>query len=467
MLRILIVEDDDELRESLLLYLQGLGHEVHAATSLAGARRWLGRVDLLLTDLRLPDGLGTTLLQEGRRENPGLQLLVMTGYATVESAIAATRNGARDYLLKPFEPDALRAHVAELDALFAGQNVTTQSPGGLVAQSPAMRRVLAAIEVAAKTQAPVLIEGETGTGKELVAMAIHQRSARGEQPLVAVNLAALPSGLVDSELFGHERGAFTGAQQRRLGRFSLAGQGTLFLDEINSLPLELQPKLLRVLEAREIWPVGAEQALPVQARILTASNQSLEKQVEKGQFRADLYYRLNVLRIDMPPLRERGEDLPLLVRALLDQLVLGLGGAPSPTPDLGTRPLPAESPRSRSAAAPAIEISVEAVNYLRQQRFPGNVRELKNLLERALLQTDARQRVPPRLERADLEPFSCAATPSLPFKEAQVAASEAWSRSTILDALQEAGGNRAQAAKRLQMNRSALFKLMKKLGLQD
>jgi len=464
MLRILIVEDDDDLRESLVLSLRRLGHEVDEATSLAAARRHLPRVDLLLTDLRLPDGEGTTLMQEGRRENPRLQVIVMTGYATVESAITATRSGARDYLLKPFAMEALRSHVIAIDALFSGQAQTARAPGGLVAQSPAMRRVLSAIEVAAASYAPVLIEGETGTGKELVACAIHQRSSRADQPLVAVNLAALPSELVDSELFGHERGAFTGAQQRRLGRFSMAARGTLLLDEINSLPLELQPKLLRAIEAREVWPVGAERPMPVQARIIAASNQILAKQVDEGRFRADLFYRLNVLRINVPPLRERVEDLPLLVRALLDQLVAGLPGSPAAAADVA-RPALAEVPSS--VRPPAIEISSEALGFLRQQRWPGNVRELRNLLERALLQSAVCQRVPARLELADLDQLAVATPSSLPFKAAQAAASEAWSRSAILDALREAGGNRAQAAKRLQMNRSALFKLMKKLGLRD
>lgn len=442
MLRILIVEDDEALRDSLVLLLRQAGHDVSAAGSAAAARPLLGKVDLLLTDLRLPDDLGTTLLLDALKVNPRLQVIVMTGYATVESAIAATRNGARDYLLKPFELDVLKRQVAEVDKLYALHHYAASQTGGLVASCASMQRVVATIEAAAAASAPVLIEGETGTGKELVARAIHQCSSRREQPLIAVNLAALPGELVDSELFGYERGAFTSAVGRRQGRFALAGKGTLFLDELNSLPPEVQPKLLRALESREIWPVGAERPVPVQARIIAASNQRLAELVEQGRFRADLFYRLDVLRIDLPPLRERRTDIPLLVRDLLDRCDI-----------------------ARSSRAP-IEIAPDALDWIAAQPWPGNVRELKNLLDRALLQSPALQRRPPRLERQDLAPEPSAQA-ALPFKDAQSAATDSWRRSAILAALQKVDGNRAQAAKLLKMNRTALFKLMKKLAIHD
>lgn len=442
MLRILIVEDDDELRLSLALSLRRAGHRVLEAGSAATARPQLANIELLLTDLRLPDDQGTSLLLEGQRLNPQLQTILMTGHATIESAILATRNGARDYLLKPFEMAKLKQLVAEVDRLFEHRRDAATAPSGLVGNSPAMQRVWAAIETAAASQAPVLIEGETGTGKELVATAIHQRCAGREQPLVAVNLAAMPSGLIDSELFGFERGAFTGAHGAHKGRFALAGSGTLFLDEINSMPLEVQPKLLRALETREVWPVGAEKPQRLSARIIAASNQPLLSLIEQGRFRSDLFYRLNVLHISLPPLRECTDDLPLLVRSLLDR-----------------SEIPRRSPLP-------VEVAPEAIAWLQQQPWPGNVRELKNLLERALLQSPALSRNPPRLELSDLH-----AAPTdqatLPFKEAQSAASEVWTRSALLGALQKTGGNRAQAAKLLQMNRTALFKLMKKLGIQD
>lgn len=441
MLRILVTEDDDELRLSLVLVLRRAGHEVLEANNAAAARNHLESVDLLLTDLRLPDALGTTLLVDAKRQSPRMQVIVMTGHGTIDSAIEATRNGARDYLLKPFEMDTLLRQVAEIDGLMGLQQAGVRDRAGPIGASAAMKRISSLIDVAAANNSPVLIEGETGTGKELVAQAIHERSARRDEPLVAVNLAALPSELVDSELFGYERGAFTHATNRRQGRFVLAGTGTLFLDEINSLPLAVQPKLLRALETREIWPVGAERPLFFKARVIAASNDSLAKLVEQGAFRADLFYRLDLLRIHVPPLRERLEDIPLVVRALLDRSDLV------------------------SSASP-IEITSEAVDWLGQQSWPGNVRELKNLLERTLLQSVALERKPPRLERQDFV-TQRRETAALPFKEAQNAATEAWTRSALLAALQQAGGNRTLAAKILQMNRTALLKLLKKLDIKD
>lgn len=443
MLRILVTEDDDELRLSLVLVLRRAGHEVLEANSAAAARKLLNAVDLLLTDLRLPDDLGTTLLIEAKRQNPRMQIIVMTGHATIDSAIEATRNGARDYLLKPFEMDLLLRHVGEVDRLLGLQRNSASHHGGLVGSSAAMKRVFALIDGAAANNSPVLIEGETGTGKELVARAIHDRSTRRDQPFLAVNLSALPGELVDSELFGYERGAFTNATNRRQGRFVLAGTGTLFLDEINSLPLAVQPKLLRALETREIWPVGAERPLFFKARIIAAGNQPLATLVERGAFRADLLYRLDVLRINLPPLREHPEDIPLLVRTLLDR-----------------------SDFASSSQAP-IEITSDALEWLGQQLWPGNVRELKNLLERTLYQSPALERKPMRLEREDFVVHPREVTTALPFKEAQSAATEAWSRAAILAALQQAGGNRTQAAKILQMNRTALLKLLKKLEIKD
>ena len=449
MLRILIVEDDADLRHSLSLTLRRGGHQVQEAESAAKARPLLSRVDLLLTDLRLPDGEGTALLVDGLRANPRLQSIVMTGYGTIESAIRATRSGARDYLLKPFEMDVLKRQVAEVDTFLGAQEeaarAQAQGHGGLLGRCAAMQRVFLAIDAAAASSAPVLVEGETGTGKELVAMAIHQRSARRQQPFVPVNLAALPAELLESELFGHERGAFTGASARRAGRFALASGGTLLLDEINSLPLALQPKLLRVLETRELWPVGATRSQRADVRVLAASNEPLAALVEQGRFRADLYYRLNVLRIELPPLRERPEDVPLIARALLDREDM-----PRPAP--GT----------------PVELSSEALAWLSRQRWPGNVRELKNLLERTLLQAPVLSRIPPRLERADLDGVARAGeVAAAPFKDARSAATDEWRRSVIVAALRQAGGNRAQAAKILQMNRSALFKLLKRLAIEE
>lgn len=442
MLRVLVVEDDDELRESLVLVLRRAGHQVLEANSVAAARPLLANLQLLLTDLRLPDDLGTNLQLEAQRVSPQVQTLVMTGHATIESAIAATRHGARDYLQKPFEIDVLKQQVAEIDTLHALRQQAACSRTGLLGSSAAMQRVFAMIEMAAASSAPVLIEGETGTGKELAARAIHQHSARCDKPMIAVNLAALPTELVDSELFGHERGAFTSAQHRRQGRFALAEGGTLFLDELNSMPLELQPKLLRALETGEIWPVGADRPQAIHVRVIAASNQPLAQLVAQGRVRGDLYYRLNVLPVQMPPLRERVEDIPLLVRSLLDR-------------------------HDPSATVPSpVEVTADALRWLCAQPWPGNVRELKNLLERALLQSSALQRQPPRLMRSDLD-HSPQPLAALPFKEAQSAASDSWTRATITTALQQAGGNRAQAAKQLQMNRTALFKLMKKLNIHD
>ena len=272
MLRILIVEDDADLRHSLSLTLRRGGHQVQEAESAAKARPLLSRVDLLLTDLRLPDGEGTALLVDGLRANPRLQSIVMTGYGTIESAIRATRSGARDYLLKPFEMDVLKRQVAEVDTFLGAQEeaarAQAQGHGGLLGRCAAMQRVFLAIDAAAASSAPVLVEGETGTGKELVAMAIHQRSARRQQPFVPVNLAALPQALLESELFGHERGAFTGATGRRSGRIEQAGGGTLFLDELGDLEPALQTKLLRVMQERTYERVGSSEPLQSRARVV-------------------------------------------------------------------------------------------------------------------------------------------------------------------------------------------------------
>ncbi len=455
MARVLIVDDEPNMRRILAAILAGEGHEVHDADGLAAARRVLAStaVDVILTDQRMGDGEGLELLAEVRELDAAIPVVLITAYATVELAVSALRQGAFDFVAKPFEPDTVRAVVrraaerAELvreNARLRRQVRSLAATDELVGGGPALTRLRDLIARVAPTGATVLVTGETGTGKELVARAIHAASPRSGGPFVAVNCAGFAETLLESELFGHERGAFTGAERARQGVFEAAHGGTLFLDEAGEMPLPLQAKLLRVLMGGEVLRVGSTVPRRVDVRIVAATNRDLESQVRHGAFREDLYYRLAVFPITVPPLRDRREDVPALVDHLLARIARDLKVPP--------RPL-----------APA------AMAKLLAYDFPGNVRELRNLVERASILARGE-----RIEASDL-PLADAPEPGgaqAPAPADQLSTEtdlrttlETVERSLITRALEAADGVQAEAARRLGVSRSALAYRIKRLGL--
>jgi len=369
MARILIVDDQEMMRDSLAATLVREGHEVIAAGDAAAALARLGapgKFDLLITDLKMPKMTGIELLQEVKKLRPELPVVVMTAFATVATAVEAMKLGAYDYIQKPFDGDEIKLlvdrtleHARLIKENQALRSIAEQTgPRPLVGSSAAMAHVKRQIDLVGKSSATVLIRGESGTGKEVVARAIHFASARRERPFLAVNCAALSENLLESELFGHEKGSFTGADRLRRGRFELADGGTLLLDEISEIPASLQAKLLRVLQENTFERVGSSMSQQVDVRVIATSNRDLDAEVREGNFREDLFYRLNVVPIELPPLRQRIEDVPELCRHFLHQVA-----------------------RRESAAFRHIE--PDALRLLQRYPWPGNVRELQNIVERA------------------------------------------------------------------------------------
>ena len=442
-MRTLVVEDDTAVVEALRESFQDSGLDIDYATDGESALKKIPEVDLLVTDLRLPGMDGTELLKEARRRKPEIEVVVMTAYGTIPSAVEAMRRGARAYLTKPFNPEELIFHIRTVEETLKLREMAFRfSRGELVGASLLMQKVYQEIDLAAASESPVLITGETGTGKELAARAIHDLSPRKKGPFIAVNMGALPKDLVESELFGREKGAFTGADARKRGRFALAEGGTLFLDELTSLPLELQPKLLRAIETKEIWTLGAEKPEQVRVRPVAATNANIDAMIKEGTFRADLYYRLNIHRIFLPPLRDHPEDIPIIARTLVER---------AKTDDK------TDGPR-------ATEISGGALAALVSRPWPGNVRELANVLSKAVLRGKTLGGSRIEAEHLDPEPGSF---PLLSFKEAKDKAAEEWSKGTIRTALALTEGNISKAAVLLKMNQNALFRLIKKYGLKS
>jgi DNA-binding NtrC family response regulator len=442
-MRTLVVEDDTAVAEALRESFQDSGLDIDYATDGESALKKIPEVDLLVTDLRLPGMDGTELLEEARRRKPEIEVVIMTAYGTIPSAVEAMRRGARAYLTKPFNPEELIFHIRTVEETLKLREMAFRfSRGELVGASLLMQKVYQEIDLAAASDSPVLITGETGTGKELAARAIHDLSSKKKGPFIAVNMGALPKELVESELFGREKGAFTGADARKRGRFALAEGGTLFLDELTSLPLELQPKLLRAIETKEIWTLGAEKPEQVQVRPVAATNANIDAMIKEGTFREDLYYRLNSHRIFMPPLRDHPEDIPIIARTLVER---------AKTDDK------TDGPR-------ATEISGGALAALVSRPWPGNVRELANVLGKAVLRGKTLGVSRIEAEHLDPEPGSF---PLLSFKEAKDKAAEEWSKGTIRTALALTEGNISKAAVLLKMNQNALFRLIKKYGLKS
>jgi two-component system NtrC family response regulator len=446
-IRILVVDDEASQRELVSGYLKKQGYQVLAAGGGEQALEIFRRepMELILTDQRMPDLSGLDLLKAVRSINPEIQVIVMTAYGNVETAVEAMRDGAADYLTKPLNLDELRQkiqRIVERHRLYDENRALREELKarhrieGIIGDSGRMVEVISLVHRVAASEATVLIRGESGTGKELIAKAIHYASPRATRPLVRVNCAALPETLLESELFGHEKGSFTGAIASRKGRFELADTGTLFLDEIGDLPLHLQAKLLRVLQEREFERVGSSQPIKVNVRILSATHRDIESLMRAGQFREDLYYRLNVVTILVPPLRERRQDLPLLMDHFLKLFAAKNG----------------KTLRGFSRAAR---------DALLRYDYPGNVRELENLIERAvvLCRSDVigRGDLPLTLEEAE--------APDGP-QSHLTAAVEGLERRMIKEALKRSEGIQTRAADFLGITERALRYKLKKYGLQ-
>ena len=431
--RILVVEDRESLRRMLERALGGEGYDVLTAEDAPGgiARvRGDDRFDLVLTDLKLPGGSGLDVLSAARAADPSLPVVVLTGYGTVATAVEAMKRGARDFLEKPVEIEDLFTRVSTLLGPEGDEERILEVPGAapIVGRHPRMRAALRLLERVAPKESTVLLTGESGTGKELFARALHALSPRREGPFVAVNCAAIPETLMENELFGHEKGAFTGADRRRPGRFERARGGTLLLDEIGELDPSMQGKVLRVLEERTFERVGGGKSLETDVRLVAATNRDLSAMVEDGGFRSDLYFRLAVFPVELPPLRERASDIPGLTRHLLQRLAERHGGEP-------LRP------------------TEEALELLAARPWPGNVRELANVLERAVILAEGS-----RLDRADLEPLLA------PLEDPE--REERDERATLRRALVEADGDKMRAAEILGISYRTLQRRVKAHDLE-
>src|SRR5256714_5018218 len=463
-LRLLIIDDEEAARYGMLRALKGFGYEIDEAGSVEEARALMKeqQPDLLLLDVNLPGVSGLEFLRELKDENDDAPLVILiTAHGSERMAVEAIKSGAHDYLSKPFELDDLRLSVKnavetirlrrENRSLRRRIEIEGATRGALIGASEAMRRVRAMIEKVAETDATVLVRGESGTGKELVAREIHERSSsRRSGSFVAVNCAALPSELIESELFGHEKGAFTGAAARRRGKFEQADGGTLFLDEIGDMSANVQAKLLRALEERQIERLGGSESIPVDVRIVSATHRPLEQEIEKGNFRADLFYRLRVITIDIAPLRERREDIPVLAEGFALQAA------------------------ERYGLAPRV-IAPSALRRLVEYDWPGNVRELRNAVERALILAEGAEvtarDLPDEIggvSKATKEASATVADPTalaVPFTSDFREDRREFERRYIARCLEETGGNVTRAAAILGMHRQSLQHKLRELGL--
>jgi len=441
---ILIVDDERIMRDSLSAWLQEEGYHVLAVEDGAKAlkkvtdKRW----DVLLVDLKMPGMDGIEVLQEVKKINEDIPVIIMTAYATVDSAVRAMKEGAYDYIVKPFNPEeiglAIRKIIAYQDLLkeniYLRQELKKKYKFmDIIGKSHKMQEVLALVKTVAKSNSTILIEGESGTGKELVARAIHNSSLRSEGPFVAVSCAALPESLLESELFGHEKGAFTGAVSMKKGRFELANTGTLFLDEIGDISPKTQIGLLRVLEEKELRRVGGTQVIKTDVRIISATNKDLKALVAEGKFREELYYRIHVVSIQLPPLRDKKEDIPLLAQHFLKKYCL-------------------ENKKELDG------LSQETSSLLMKYDWPGNVRELENVIERAVVVAKERIIVPEDLPPLTQKEQKFKTSADMPLREVE--------REHILRALESNDWNISRTAKTLGIDRNTLSSKIKKYQMK-
>ncbi len=439
---ILIVDDEFSVRNALYKWFKEDGYRVDAAADAKEALQKLeqGPWDIVLLDIRLPGMDGLELQKRIRAIDPNIVIIMITAYASVESAVQALKEGAFDYVTKPIDPDELEHLIRnaveqrrlKAENIQLKQHIEELSQfDEIIGESPAMKRVLELVRTVAETDSTVLIRGESGTGKELIARAIHGNSKRRYFPIVTVNCGAFTETLLESELFGHERGAFTGAQYRRRGKIELADGGTLFLDEIGDIPPKMQVDLLRVIETKQFTRVGGNQLIHSDFRLICATNKDLEKEMREGRFREDLYYRINVFTIHLPPLRERREDIPLLARHFLRKYAASMN-------------------------KPITEIEPEAMEILMSYHWPGNVRELENAIERAMVVGK-----PPAIRAEDL-PFQLVSTQPV----GDMDSLEAVERSHIANVLDRTNWNITRAASILKIDRVTLYNKIRKYGLK-
>jgi DNA-binding NtrC family response regulator len=443
-LSILIVDDEDATRELCRDIASGMGLEVRTASTTNEALEVLEQspIDIVVTDLRVPQLGGLELLKRTCSIQPNTAVMVLTQYGTIETAVEATRLGAQDYVTKPFHIEELRAKIARLvqsveldheNRVLREQLRTRPGFGGLIGVSPKMQRVYKIVEKVSQHNYPVLILGESGTGKELVARSIHFLGARQNRPFVPVDCSGLVPTLIESELFGYVKGAFTGAQHARTGLLEAGNGGTVFLDEIGDLPVDLQAKLLRALQEREIRPVGATERVRIDLRVIAATNRDLESAIRAGGFRQDLYFRLNVVQIKLPPLRERKSDIPLLVNFFLEKF--------------------------SDPQRPIRTISEDAMRRLMAYDWPGNVRELENAVERAVALGSG-----PILHIGDLPSNLQQGSSEKSLESNELTTIEEMERRFILRALRETNGDKLAAARLLGIGKTTLYRKLKQYG---
>lgn len=439
--KILIVDDEQIVRDSLTHWFEEDGYQVSSAADAFDVLRDLqpGKYDIMLVDIKMPKMSGLELLEKVREIDPDCIVIIITAYASVPSAVQALKNGAFDYVTKPIDPDELSHLIknAIKQKALKQENIALRTSidemfsfEGLIGESPEMKKVFELIKIVAPQDTTVMIRGESGTGKELIARAIHINSPRRYYPIIPVNCGAFTETLLESELFGHEKGAFTGAQYRRKGKIEMANGGTLFLDEVGSISPKMQVELLRVLETKQFTRVGGNEIVKVDFRLISATNENLEKLVEEGKFREDLYYRLNVFTIYVPPLRERRTDIPILANYFVQKF-------------------------ARQMNKPVLKISDEAMEILLNHSWPGNVRELENAIERAMVVGKL-----PEIKPSDL-PFHIEknfVNDSDSLEEVE--------KNHIKKILQKYDWNISRAAAALEIDRVTLYNKIKKYGLQ-
>jgi two-component system, NtrC family, response regulator AtoC len=452
--KILLIEDDAGSREALHLLLKGSGFAMtECASGIEGLQFLTGeRFDIVISDLFLPDMSGIEILTQVKLDSPSTEVILITGHASAETAVKAMKEGAFDYITKPLNIDELRIIIdkAVEKGQLLSENVYLKKQlldkyefTNIIGNSQAMQQLFSRMKRIIKTDSTVLILGESGTGKELVAKAIHFNGSRKDRPFVAVNCSAIPDNLLESELFGHAKGAFTGAIKEKIGKFEAANLGTIFLDEIGTLPMHLQTKLLRVLQEQEIERVGSNRQIKLDVRVVSATNVNLEEEVQRGNFREDLFYRLNVIPVLIPPLRERIEDILPLTRHFLEK-------------------------NCRSMQRPIMHLEKESLEALESYPWNGNVRELENIIERVVALTEGDQitlrDLPSNIVKAFLQRDG-SPTSVTPKGIDMVRAINDIEKKMIADALQLSGGVKARAAVMLSINRTTLVEKMRRLGI--
>ena len=447
--RILVVEDEDKLRRVVQLHLESAGFDVDGAPSAEQAMPLATVANLVITDLRLPGMDGLEFIEQLQSRSIPAAIIVITAHGSVENAVEAMKRGAADFLQKPFSLDHLTTIVQKVMAVqsLRAENERLREQlderyqfDNIIGRSAAMREIFHTVERVAPTRATVLLAGESGVGKDMIARAIHQHSPRKNHAFVKINCTALPENLMESELFGYEKGAFTGATASKPGKFEQADQGTAFLDEIGDVPGNIQVKLLRILQERQFERLGSNVTRNVDVRVIAATNADLRAALEEGRFREDLYYRLNVVPINIPPLRDRKEDIPFLAIHFVRKLSKELGSIPK-------------------------EISPAAIDRLVEHSWPGNVRELENTIERSLVLASGEVLQPSeiRIETRNRPASTLAQAPLLPEGETL----EHWEQMMIREALRRTNGNKSQAARMLGLTRNALRYRLSQMGLED